>query len=276
MAKPSESWRELLANPGPDAHIVQLYQEPEFYAEAVTHFAAEGLVRGESIIFVATGPNWNALSSRMSRKGFDVEDLQRQGRLTVLDAERTLPKFIRNNMPDAPAFKTITRSAIQKARKDGAYPRVRWWGEMVNVLYAEGNGKGSTRLEELFDEVAHEEEVAIFCSFLMDKFDRNIYDGPLADVCRTHRSLIPAQDESLHRNCVDRAVLDVFGELQGSFLRAIASSHSAKAPDAKASRMPASQEMLLAIKHGAPDKFDEVLTAARRREQDARGGGGHA
>ena len=35
-------WKALLANPGPDGHIVQLYQDADFYGEAISHFAAEG------------------------------------------------------------------------------------------------------------------------------------------------------------------------------------------------------------------------------------------
>ena len=47
--------------------------------------------------------------------------------------------------------------------------------------------------------IAHQESIAIFCfAFLMDKFDRQVYDGPLQNVCRTHahphsfRGLFPA------------------------------------------------------------------------------------
>ena len=57
------SWRKLLAEPGENGHIVQLYQDDEFYGEAISHFAAEGLARGESIILVATEPHWKDISA---------------------------------------------------------------------------------------------------------------------------------------------------------------------------------------------------------------------
>jgi hypothetical protein len=95
---------------------------------------------------------------------------------------------------DGKIFKPLARDTIQKARRGGKYPRVRWWGEMVNVLYVDGNGKGSNRLEEFFDEVAHEETIAIFCSFLMDKYDPLICDEAFRNVCRTHSHAIPAED----------------------------------------------------------------------------------
>ena len=75
------------------------------------------------------------------------------------------------NAPDGKIFKPLAKQTIERARAGGKYPRVRWWGEMVNVLYVNGNPSGSNRLEQFFDEVAHEERIAIFCSFLMDKFN---------------------------------------------------------------------------------------------------------
>src|SRR6267378_6047764 len=74
------------------------------------------------------------------------------------------------------------------------------------------------RLEALFDEVAHEESVAIFCSFLMDPFDAHIYAGPLQAVCGTHAHLIPVANEAHQTVCVYRALLDVLGKVDGLLL----------------------------------------------------------
>lgn len=258
------SWRELLANPGPEGHIVQLYQDADFYGEAISHFAAEGFARDESIILVATGPNWANISARLIRKGFDIPDLFRRGQLTLLDAEQTLPKFLVGNMPDPKIFKPLAEATIAKAHAGGKFPRVRWWGEMVNLLYINGNRRGSTRLEEFFDEVAHEQSIAIFCSFLMDKYDPKIYDGPFADVCRTHANVIPAEDYRRHRKAVDHAVADVIGEVTGELLESLVSWRQEVA-----SGMPASQVLLLWIKDTLPHKFEEVLRHAREYENQS-------
>jgi hypothetical protein len=257
------SWRELLANPGPSGHIVQLYQDADFYGEAISHFAAEGLAKGESIIIVATESNWANISGRLTCKGFIVDALFRRGQLIVLDAEATLPKFLVGDMPDAKTFKGLARATIDQARAGGKFSGVRWWGEMVNLLYVAGNQNGSTRLEELFDEVAHEESVSIFCSFLMDKFDPTIYDRAFGDVCRTHAHVIPAEDYALHKTIVDRAIGEVIGPIEGPLLQSLASwAHGRELA------MPTSQSILLWVKHAAPAQFDDVLALARRYESD--------
>lgn len=255
-------WKSLLANPGPAGHVVQLYQDDGFFGEAVSHFAIAGLLKQESIIIVATKPHWTNISGRLSSKGFDFDELRRRGQMILLDADETLPRFLDNNMPDARTFKGIAHATIDKARCGGRYPHVRWWGEMVNVLYVDGNSQGSNRLEELFDEVAHEKSIAIFCSFLMDKYDPKIYDGPLQNVCRTHAHLIPADNYEQHRRCVDRAVTQVFAGKENQFLDCLALSNFWACPG-----MPPAQALLLWLKKSLPHIADQVLTLARQYEQ---------
>lgn len=257
----SLDWKSLLAEPGPDGHIVQLYQDEDFYGEAISHFAAEGLIRGESIIIVATSLNWRNISRRLEAKGFSIPELLERGQLTLLDANETLPKFMVGGMPDGNIFKPLARETIQKARCGGKYPAVRWWGEMVNVLYVNGNGKASHRLEEFFDEVAHEETIPIFCSFLMDHYDASMYDDALGKVCRTHSHLIPTKDYAAHREAVNRAITDVIGPIKGSLLRSLLSWKAE-------SQMPSSQAMLLWVKAAEPQRFREVLERAKKYDQE--------
>ena len=264
MSARLSTWRELLANPGPEGHIAQLYRDADFYGEAISHFAAEGLVRGESIIIVATGPNWANISGRLLSKGFNPDELLRRGQLVRLDAETTLAKFLLGGMPDAREFKAFAEATIERARAEGKFPRVRWWGEMVNLLYIADNQSGSTRLDELFDELRCEQSISIFHSFLMDKYDAGIYDRAFGDVCRTHAHVIPAGDYAMHRKIVDRAIGEVIGPIEGPLLKSLVSwAHRVT------SGMPTSQSILLWVKDAVPAKFGEVLACARKFESEA-------
>jgi hypothetical protein len=260
-ANPATSWRKLLADPGENGHIVQLYQDEDFYGEAISHFAAEGLVRGESVVLVATQPNWQNIAARLRGKGFDTEALFRQGQLTLLDADATLAKFMAGNLPDGYLFKPLAKETIARARAGGKFPRVRWWGEMVNILYVEGNTPGSHRLEELFEEVAHEESIAIFCSFLMDKFDPAIYEEVFSNICSTHSHLIPADDYARHRLTVNRAIAEVVGQIRGPLLQSMVAWKDVPA------LMPSSQALLLWLKERMPEHFTAVLARARELER---------
>jgi hypothetical protein len=255
-------WKALLADPGPDGHIVQLYQDQDFYGEAISHFAAEGLVRGESVILVATPSNWLTISSRLDAKGFALPELFERGQLTLLDANETLPKFMAGAAPDGGIFKPLARETITRARRGGKYPRVRWWGEMVNVLYAKGNGTGSYRLEEYFDQIAHEETISIFCSFLMDKYDPRIYDEAFGNVCRTHCNVIPTRDYAGHREAVNSAIEEVLGPIDSRLLRSITSWAGNSNTG-----MPSSQSMLLWVRERLPKHFPHVLEKAKQYDR---------
>jgi hypothetical protein len=134
---------------------------------------------------------------------------------------------------------------------------------MVSVLYVDGNPRGSNRLEEFFDEVAHEENIAIFCSFLMDKFDPRIYDEAFGDVCRTHNHVIPVADYPQYRSTVDRAIVDVIGDIRGPSLKSLITW------SATPTTMPAWQSLLLWLKDRMPDRFAAVLARARGLERTA-------
>jgi hypothetical protein len=264
MSTASEApWMRLLAEPGENGHIVQLYQDEDFYGEAIAHFTIEGLVRGESIILVPTRPHWNLISRRLLARGCELEEFLRRGQLTVLDADDTLCKFMNGNLPDGSIFKRLAKETIVRARCGGKFPRVRWWGEMVNVLYVDGNLGGSNRLEEFFDEIAHEETIAIFCSFLMDKFDPKIYDEVFGDVCRTHRHVIPVADYAQHRTTVDRAIAEVIGDIRGPLLKSLVTWSTTPA------MMPASQSLVLWLKDEMPDRFEAVLARAQALDRTA-------
>ena len=98
--------------------------------------------------------------------------------------------------------------------------------------------------------MAHEENIAIFCSFLMDKFDPKIYNEAFGNVCRTHSHVIPADDYAQHRMTVNRAIADVIGEIRGPLLKSLVSWNSVPA------FMPSSQAMLLWLRDRMPEHFE--------------------
>src|SRR6266446_9962989 len=97
-----EPWDQLLADPRPRDHIVQLYQEKGFLNRAVCRFVGAGLMNGEGIILVSTLPHWNAFCARLEADGVSVEAVRKRGQLTVVDADECLTHFMRDAMPDPP------------------------------------------------------------------------------------------------------------------------------------------------------------------------------
>src|SRR5271170_572555 len=80
-------WDLLLANAAPRDHIVQLYQDQHFLNRAVCRFAAAALANGEGVILVPTQEHWNAFRPRLEAEGVDLDAVQRDGQLTIVDAD---------------------------------------------------------------------------------------------------------------------------------------------------------------------------------------------
>src|ERR1700733_13301153 len=204
-------WDRLLAKVGPRDHVVQLYQDQDFLNRAVCRFAAAALANGEGVILVPTVRHWNAFRPRLIAEGVEVEAALKRGQLTIVDADETLPRFMYNAMPDSPVFLGLAADVIARARGGGRYEKVRWWGEMVNILWERGEVAASMNLEDLFDQLAHKHDIAIFCSFLMDNFNSEVHTRMLPRLGENHSHLIPVEDYARLERAVADALRDTVG-----------------------------------------------------------------
>jgi hypothetical protein len=253
-----EPWGGLLASAGPRDHIVQLYQDQQFLNRAVCRFAASAIANGEGVILVPTAAHWEAFRPRLTAEGVDVTAAQDSGQLTVVDADELLPQFMRDAMPDAPVFLGLAQKAISKARDGGRFPKVRWWGEMVNVLWERGDVAASMDLEDQFDRLAREQEIAIFCSFVMDNFNGEVHARMLPRLGQNHSHLIPVESYARLERAVAEALRETVGADEASVLEErLLSRHSPF-------QMPRSQALLLALRDTLPGVADAVLARSRK------------
>jgi hypothetical protein len=253
-----EPWHRLLADAAPRDHIVQLYQDQRFLNAAVCRFAAAALANGEAVILVPTLDHWNAFRPRLEAQGVDVDTVQGRGQLTIVDADELLPTFMRDAMPDAPVFLGLAADVIARARTGGGYPKVRWWGEMVNVLWERGDVAASMNLEDLFDQLAHEQGIAIFCSFLMDNFNGEVHARMLPRLGENHSHLIPVEDYER----LERAVADALRETVGSDEARVLEGRLLAGYPTRF-HMPRPQALLLALRQVLPVVADAVLQRSR-------------
>jgi len=253
-----EPWAGLLASAGPRDHIVQLYQDQEFLNRAVCRFAAGAIANGEGVILVPTAAHWEAFRPRLEAEGVDVKAAQNKGQLTVVDADETLPRFMCDAMPDAPVFLGLAAEVIAGARGENRYPKVRWWGEMVNILWEQGNVAASMSLEDQFHRLAHQHDIAIFCSFVMDNFKSEVHSRMLPRLGTNHSHLIPVEDYARLERAVSAALRDTLGPGDASVIeKQLLSAYS------PSFQMPRSQALLLALRESMPKLADSVLERSR-------------
>lgn len=129
---------------------------------------------------------------------------------------------------------------------------------MVNVLWERGDVAASMNLEDLFDQLAHKHDIAIFCSFLMDNFDGEVHAHMLPRLGENHSHLIPVEDYARLERAVANALRETIGPDEARLLEGQLLSQY-QAPF----KMPRAQSLLLALRQVLPTVADPVLKRSR-------------
>jgi PAS domain S-box-containing protein len=164
-------------------HAVQFYEDEQFLVGRVAEFLAEGAREGEPCVVIATAEHNASFAAALRSSGVDTEAIR------FLDARATLEQFLDRGMPDAGRFREVIGGALQEVR--GPLSRVRAYGEMVDLLWRDGEPDAAIRLEELWNDLAGHSTFSLLCAYPMANFYKES-DGHLFErVCAAHGIVRP-------------------------------------------------------------------------------------
>jgi hypothetical protein len=182
-------WGEI----APCEHSVQIYTDDTAFLDSLAGFVAGGLKAGEAVIIIATAAHRASLEYRLRALGFHLQSAAQHDLYISLDAKETLAKFMVRGWPDDNLFKQLVKTLLTRARKNAL--RVRAFGEMVALLWAEGHSGATVRLEHLWTEFCHTETFALFCAYPKSGFTKDA-DASLQEICSAHSKIIPLHPEA--------------------------------------------------------------------------------
>lgn len=142
------------------AHAVRFYDRDRDLMAAVAGFAADGWSAGDVVVLITTGEHRAALRWRLASHGLAMA--RAEGRLVELDAAETLASFMRDGRPDHALFDAKVGALV---RQCAAGSSVRAFGEMVNVLWEQGNAEGALELEQLWAELQQNVPFTLMCGY---------------------------------------------------------------------------------------------------------------
>lgn len=151
-------------------HLVEFYERDDLLADSVRAHIEPGLRGGETAILVATEAHRELFETALLSSGVDVGAARRTGRYQALDAGETLSKFMVDGAPDPTRFWTTIGGLVATATGSGR--RVLIYGEMVAVLWAEGNVAAAIALEDLWNELGRIRPFSLLCAYPTTTFDR--------------------------------------------------------------------------------------------------------
>jgi hypothetical protein len=182
-------WKDRVEEPLGQEHFVQLYSNDRFLVEAVALYAAVGLSKGEAMVLIATPEHREGIEQRLRDDGLAVDDLKTWGQLVSLDAAEMLSRFMVGGQPDPLRFKAELTGLLDGIKAIGR-PRIRAYGEMVNLLWSH-NLEAAARLEELWNDLIRECPLSLFCAYWVEGQDA---ERRFPDRLRSaHSHLIPTE-----------------------------------------------------------------------------------
>ena len=192
-----------------DEHFVQFYESDEFLLDSLGDFVAEGLAEGDACIVVAKGERREGLHARLRTRGLDPDTARLRGQFLTLDAAETLAHLMAGGMPEPVRFEEEVGELI--AFVASGQRRVRIFGEMVALLWAEGNRDAALRLEDLWNELQQTRPFTLFCAYPMSGFGEESNAEPLGHVCTSHSRVIPAESYTALAGADERllAIIDL-------------------------------------------------------------------
>jgi PAS domain S-box-containing protein len=184
---PVTDWSEM----GEREHFVQFYESDAFLVQSLSAFVAAGLRAGEAAIVIATPAHREALEKELQSQGLDLGALRAREQYFPLDAAETLSRFMVDGGPDKKRFLQTANPLMTRAAQGGR--RVRAFGEMVALLWAEGNGDAAITLEQFWNDLAGTHSFCLFCAYPMNGFCGTASGEPFTHICHKHSRVIPAE-----------------------------------------------------------------------------------
>lgn len=183
-------------------HVVQFYESDDSLLDSVSDFIGAGLEDGAACIVIVTPEHREALAQRLQANGGDPARAHAQGKYFALDATTTLAQVLVEGSPDPQKLTRIIGSIIDQAVK--GEKRMRIFGEMVVLLWQNGNQAAALDLETFWNESrSTTHPFSLLCGYPTSLFTGQENQKPFSKLCELHSHIIPNEDiVSLSKWCI--------------------------------------------------------------------------
>jgi hypothetical protein len=170
-------------------HAVQVYRDDKTLLDSLESFVASGLRCGESVILIATASHLHEVEKRLRGGWVDLDRARWEDRYIAVLAQETLGRFMVDGLPDEALFEKAAKGLIERARGRGR--KLRAFGEMVGVLWAEGQKDAALRLEHLWTRLQSREKFPLFCGYARAQLRAGSIESDIQSICAAHTRIVP-------------------------------------------------------------------------------------
>ncbi len=189
------------------SHTAQFYADSRVLLDELNRFISTSLLAGNAAVVIATSEHREELAHRLNCLGLDLGRATEQGRYIALDAAQTLRTFMVGDSPDAVLFTQVIGSVMERAANAVALannPHISAFGEMVALLWQQGNPEAAVQLEQLWNKMGQRYPLSLHCAYPMNVFDREEHGDLFLKTCAEHSHVIPVESYTSLANDEER------------------------------------------------------------------------
>jgi hypothetical protein len=128
-------------------------------------------------------------------RGLKAELHAAEGRYFAADARETLARFMVNGLPDATRF-AITIGELLTQAKASSQGRLAIYGEMVALLWGQGQQEAAMQLERFWNELGKSQSFTLRCAYPLSVFSGQSEIDAVLQICSEHTHVIPPEEYS--------------------------------------------------------------------------------
>jgi len=170
-------------NDVPGSHAVEFYDTEPALVQSVCKFLMPSLLGADVAMVIATPFHQASFDCAFRGAGVDLDDARRRGQYVTLDAVALASAFVVDGTFDSARFESEMHGMICRFGRGGG--RLRIYGEVVAVLWAQGLHDAAIALEDAWNELAEVAPFSLFCAYPMHAFDQQDLEKFQA-VCLRH------------------------------------------------------------------------------------------
>jgi MEDS: MEthanogen/methylotroph, DcmR Sensory domain len=173
-------------------HSVHFYDTDRALIQRLQSIFMSAFESGNSVVLVASEEHYRQLSSALKRQVVDIAGLQAGGRLIFFEASEALEHFMVNGMPNRELFYKSIGRLLREAKDaaSNAESGLTVFGEMVAVLWDQGNREGALALETLWNELLSESAFHLHCAYPRSLFADGDQTNHIEAICQGHSHVV--------------------------------------------------------------------------------------
>lgn len=247
-----------LHKPGTHSHIVTTYHDDGALARTVARYLHDGVEQGDLLLLIITPENLKNVEAQLRRHGHDPDDLRSRGQLVVLDAQETLSALIPNRAIDPSRFRAVIGGSYRRAVHE-AHPRVRAYGEMVDLLWQEGDLQQAMLLERCWEDFTASHAMLLLCAYRVSFLAGEAESRAVKDMVQHHTHTVLGEDRTGLDHTVETAYREVLGPETADRLAPLI--HGSVHPNRS---LGTAEKVIFWLQRNMPDQVPAVLREARR------------